>query len=159
MIYFYTCLFGYFCQKFSLKVLLSICLLFCHFQPGVAFKKNEVFSKYWHEIVRNKATCFLGIRSLVFLNFGMILETHVKLCVTDGVFFWKIGKWGNGPKLEEYKVFWIYWKICPLICYKFVLTWKFTLFANAPVQILYLRKICFLRYGPKLSDPIKLQDF
>ena len=159
MIYFYTCLFGYFCQKFSLKVLLSICLLFCHFQPGVAFKKNEVFSKYWHEIVRNKATCFLGIRSLVFLNFGMILETHVKLCVTDGFFFWKIGKWGNGPKLEEYKVFWIYWKICPLICYKFVLTWKFTLFANAPVQILYLRKICFLRYGPKLSDPIKLQDF
>ena len=26
-------------KKFSLRVLLSICLIFCQFQPGVAYKK------------------------------------------------------------------------------------------------------------------------
>ena len=29
--------FGYVCQKFSLKVLLSFCLIFCQFQLGVAY--------------------------------------------------------------------------------------------------------------------------
>ena len=27
-------------QKFSLNALLSICLTFCHFEPGVAFKSG-----------------------------------------------------------------------------------------------------------------------
>ena len=157
MIYFYTCLFGYFCQKFSLKVLLSICLLFCHFQPGVALKKNEVFSKYWHEIVQSHM--FSRNQIISFPKFWHDSRNPCEVVRDRPGFFWKIGKWGNRPKLKEYKVFWIYWKICPLICYKFVLTWKFTLFANAPAQILYLRKICFLRYGPNFSDPIKLQDF
>ena len=35
--------------KFNLKVLLSICLIFCRFQPGVAYKKiaykTSVYSK------------------------------------------------------------------------------------------------------------------
>ena len=42
---------------------------------------------------------------LFFLNFGMVLETHMKLCVTEPDFpekcFWppKLGKWTkNGPK-------------------------------------------------------------
>ena len=26
------------CQKFNLRVLLSFCLFFCQFQPGVAYK-------------------------------------------------------------------------------------------------------------------------
>ena len=30
--------FGHTCQKFSLRVLLSFCLIFCQFQPGVAYK-------------------------------------------------------------------------------------------------------------------------
>ena len=30
--------FGNVCQKFSLRVLLSFCLNFCQFQPGVAYK-------------------------------------------------------------------------------------------------------------------------
>ena len=31
-------LFGHLCQKFSLMVLLSFCLIFCKFQPSVAYK-------------------------------------------------------------------------------------------------------------------------
>ena len=50
--------------------------------------------------------CFLGIVSLFFfLNFGMVLESHVKLCMTEpdflGNFFLlpKLGKWAqNEPK-------------------------------------------------------------
>ena len=30
--------FGHVCQKFSLRVLLSFCLIFCQFQPGVAYE-------------------------------------------------------------------------------------------------------------------------
>ena len=48
---------------------------------------------------------FLGIFSLVFLNFGMLLETHLKLCVTELDFMEetfllpKMGKWNkNGQK-------------------------------------------------------------
>ena len=42
---------GHICQKFSLRVLLSSCLIFCQFQPGIAYKsvayKNSVqFSSY-----------------------------------------------------------------------------------------------------------------
>ena len=38
---------GHICQKFCLRVLLSFCLIFCQFQPGVpyksvAYKKNRV---------------------------------------------------------------------------------------------------------------------
>ena len=41
--------FGHVCQKFSLSVLLSFCLIFCQFQPGggyksVAYKKKRVSS-------------------------------------------------------------------------------------------------------------------
>ena len=50
---------------------------------------------------------FLGILSLVFLNFGMVLETHVKLCMTEPDLLEKsflppkLGKWTkNGPKTE-----------------------------------------------------------
>ena len=30
---------------------------------------------------------FLGIGSLFFIHFGMVLETHMKLCVTEPGFF------------------------------------------------------------------------
>ena len=123
-------------------------LIILPFSAWCCFKKNEVFSKYWHEIVQSHM--FSRNQIISFPKFWHDFRNPCEVVCDRPGFFWKIGKWGNGPKLEEYKVFWIYWKICPLICYKFVLTWKFTLFANASVQILYLRKICFLRYGPKL---------
>ena len=40
-------LFGHFCQKFSIRVLLRFCLIFCQFHPNVAHKsvayKNSVY--------------------------------------------------------------------------------------------------------------------
>ena len=52
---------------------------------------------------------FLGVVSLVFFNFGMVQETHIKLCVTEQdflekVFFpKKIGKMGQ--KLAKNRFF------------------------------------------------------
>ena len=65
------------CQKFSLRVLLSICLIFCQFQPSVTYKKvtykracnfkgrngfyfreldKEEFKKEIHKLNTNKAS-------------------------------------------------------------------------------------------------------
>ena len=35
-------------EKFSLRVLLSICLIFCQFQPGVAYKSVAYKNMYIH---------------------------------------------------------------------------------------------------------------
>ena len=72
----------------------------------------------------------------------MMLETHMKLCMTEPDFVEKficpqISK--NGPKTG-----FLEFKIWSLI---------FAEFVNA--QIPYLGKL-FLRYGPKCSHPIKL---
>ena len=37
---------GHVCQKFSLRVLLSFCLIFCQFQPGIAYKSVAYKKKY-----------------------------------------------------------------------------------------------------------------
>ena len=75
-----------------------------------------------------------------FLNYDMVLGTHMKLCVTAG-FSWKkillqkLGKWTkNGSKTR-------FSENCVL--------------AQSP----YSRKFWFLRYEPKCSQPIRLQDF
>ena len=92
----------------------------------------------------------LGIGSLVFFNFSMVLEAYVLLCMTAG-FFKKISlsqKWENGPKvLLENLVIIFFWnwsvKKVHIICCSYYL----------------LGKIKFLRYGPKCLGPIRLQDF
>ena len=69
--------------------------------------------------------CFLGTVSLVFLDFGMMLETHIKLCMTEPEFAEKkcfapkIGKMVQ--KWAQNRVFWIYWKLLSLVCTEFVL--------------------------------------
>ena len=55
-----------------------------------------------------------------FLNFGMVLETRMKLCVAEPdfleIFFAQmLGKWAKS------RVFLIYWKIWSLIFTEFVL--------------------------------------
>ena len=53
----------------------------------------------------------LDLYHYLFLNFGMVLETHMKLCVTELDFpgkFFLPQKWG---KWAKNRVFWIYWKI------------------------------------------------
>ena len=48
------------CQKFSLMVLLSICLIFCQFQPNVAYK-SIVYKKACNEVYCRKASLMLKI--------------------------------------------------------------------------------------------------
>ena len=49
--------FGHACQKVSLRALLSFCLFFCKFQPGVAYKsvayKKSVYLVFLNQICYN----------------------------------------------------------------------------------------------------------
>ena len=105
---------------------------------------------------------FLGIGSLFFSETQHVLRAHVLLCMTEPDYLKKIfmpKKWGkyakNGQKigfsnlLENLVInfFWI-WSIMKVYTVCCILA-----------QIPYLGKIWFLRYGPKCSWPIRLQDF
>ena len=91
-----------------------------------------------------------------------MLEMHIKLCMTELDFLEKnflpkkVGKWvKNGPKqgfLNILKNFVInfYW-ICSIM--------NIYIICCAPAQISCLGKFWFLKYGPKCSQPIRLQDF
>ena len=68
----------------------------------------------------------LGIflESLVFLNFGMVLESYTKLSLTELDFLEKFfcpKHWEDGQKMGQNRVFWIFWKIWSLIFTEFVL--------------------------------------
>ena len=106
---------------------------------------------------------FLELYHYFFLNFCVVLETNMKLCVTEPDFLektflpLKLGKWTkNGPKivcffdLLKNLVINFYW-ICFIM--------KTYIVICVPVQIPYLGKILFLRYGPKCSQPMRFQDF
>ena len=102
---------------------------------------------------------FLGIGSLVFSKTQHSVRGPC-LVVRDRADFLKIlflpQKWG---KWAKNKVFWIYWKIWSLIFF-----WIWSIKKHYKIfcilaQIPYLGKICFLRYGPKCSRPIRLQYF
>ena len=107
--------------------------------------------------------CFPGTVSLIFSEFwhGARIPSEV---VRDrdgfsGKIFLpsKLGKWSqSGPKtgcffylLENLIInfYWI-WSVMKMYIICFV-----------PEQISYLGKFLFLRYGPKCSQPIRLQDF
>ena len=97
--------------------------------------------------------CFLGIVSLP----NMVLETHLKLCATAGfsrnVFAPKIRKMGQKQglwNLLKNFVITFFW-ICSIM--------KIYIISCVPAQIPYLEKYWFLRYRPKCSQPIRLQDF
>ena len=108
------------------------------------------------------ATClgvFLDMDHLFSQNFVMVLETLIKLCVTELNFSWKNffcpKIWGNGPQTGFFNLnknlddnfHWIcsIMKICIICC--------------VAAQILYLGKILFQNYRLTCSQPIRLQDF
>ena len=92
----------------------------------------------------------------------MVLVNYMKLCMTarfsvKKIFWPKNLENGpkNGPKQGSLNLFKnlvinFYW-ICSVI--------KIFIVCCVPAQILYLGKYLFLRYGPKSSQPIRLQDF
>ena len=104
-------------------------------RTGRIYKKLSILHQLYHQF---------------FLNFDMVLETNIKLCVKERDFpeetflLPKLRKWTKNS-------FWIYWK---------------NLFYNenyiiccVPAHIPYLGKFLFLRYGPKWYQPIRLLDF
>ena len=116
------------------------------------------FSLSFHLSVRpffSLSRCFLGIVLLIFLNFGMVLESHVKLCVTAGfsrkIFF--------APKMGQNQGF---FNLLENLVINFYWIWsimKIYILCCVPAQIPFLGKFLFLRYGPKCSQPIRLQDY
>ena len=104
--------------------------------------------------------CFLELDLYFFLNFGVVLETEMTLCMTEPIFFIKTlfcPNWENGSKLGQNRVnllkkivFNFYWN-----CY----VRKIYVICCVPIHDLRLVKILFLRQGPKCFLPIRLQYF
>ena len=99
---------------------------------------------------------FLGLGHQVSVNFGMVLENLIKLCVLG--FLGKLfcpQKLGNGPKSGPKQFFFTLNKNRSLICS----IMKIYHICCVSVQIFYLGKMLFMRYRPKYSQPFRLQDF
>ena len=108
---------------------------------------------------------FLRIVSLVFSKFWYGARNPYEVVWICASQIWilqkkflpqKLRKWTkNGPELSFFNVLKnliinFYW-ICSLM--------KIYITFCVPTQISYLGKFLFLRYGPKYSQPIQLQDF
>ena len=100
--------------------------------------------------------CFLGIVSLVFYKFWYGAWDPYKVV-------WDIPRhpqhFENGPKMGQKQGFFnllrnlvikFYWTICIM---------KIYIICCVPAQIPHLGKFLCLRYGPKCSQPISVQDF
>ena len=89
----------------------------------------------------------------------MVLETHMKLRVTESASFLKRmpQKWKSGPKTGFSEFSENYLKIFVV---RFWSTREVYIISYIPAQIhKYLRKIWFLSHRPKCSWPTRLQDF
>ena len=63
-----------------------------------------------------------------------------------------------GPEWPEARVFKVFPKIFALHFSEFGVKWKFISLIFLPAKILCLRKLWYLSYGPKYSQPIRSQD-
>ena len=91
------------------------------------------------------------------LNFGMVIETNIKLCVTAR-FSWKLffaskmRKWTKNVHKQSFlnlleKLFINFYWICSIM--------KVYIICSVSAQISYLGKSWFLRYGRQCSQSIK----
>ena len=86
----------------------------------------------------------------------MVIENHVKLCVTKPDFSKKFSLPRKSTKMS------FFFHISENFVISFGWKWskmKDHIVINFLAQITYLPKFWFLRYGPKSSQPIRLQDF
>ena len=105
---------------------------------------------------------FLELHYLFFLNFGIVQQSHVKLCMTELVFpvkFFFPKNWENGPKKGQKQGFFNWLENLAINFYWIWSVIKIYIMCCVPALIEYLRKFLFLRYGPKCSQPSRLQDF
>ena len=131
----------------SCKVILQACMFTFLDPPDVAGRVvwNRVCLSFCPSILLSR--CFLGIISSVFYKFW-----HEP----DFPEFFFPQNWENGPKTG---FFWIYWKVLSVIFYWICSIMKIYIICCVLVQVSYLGKFWFLRYGPKCAQPIRLQDF
>ena len=92
-----------------------------------------------------------------------MIETHIKLRVWQSRIFQKKmfchKNWENGPKMGQKQGFLDILKNFVVNFYWICSIMKIYIIYCVPAQIPYLGKFWFLRYGPKWSQPIRLQDF
>ena len=117
------------------------CQYFCRFLSIL----RSVLVFYWN--------CILNF----FFNFGIVVETYIKLCVTEPDFSEKKicpQNWENRPKKfdssNRFCFFYFSEKIGPVM--------KIHINCCVPSQTPYLRRVLFLRYESKCSQPIIFQD-
>ena len=93
----------------------------------------------------------------------MVLGAHVLLCMTKPDFLKKmflLQKWRKLAKnWQKVGLFKIYWKIQSLIFFWIWPIMKVYIICCVVTQIPYFGKIWFLRYGPKFSWSIRLQEY
>ena len=65
----------------------------------------------------------------------------------------------NGPKMDQKEGFLNLLKKFVINFYRISAKMKIHIICYAPAQIPYLGRFWFLRYGPKCSQPIRLQEF
>ena len=105
---------------------------------------------------------FLELCYLFFLNFGIVLQSYVKLFVTELVFpgkFFFPKNWENGPKTGQKQGFFNWLENLAINFYWIWSVIKIYIICCVPALIKHLGKFLFLRYEPKCSQPIRLQDF
>ena len=128
------------------RVCLSFCLSVC---PSVCpFVLLSVQACSWN--------CIISF----FLNFGMVvLETHIKLYVTEPDFLEKIccpKNQENEPKMGQKQVFLNLFKHFLINFYWICAIMKIYIISCVSAEIPYLGKFWFLRYRPNFSKPIRL---
>ena len=97
-----------------------------------------------------------------FLNFDLVLQTHIKLCVTEpDIPEKKIcpKNWENGSKKGQKQCFLNLLKKIVNHFYWIRSMMKIPIIGCVPAQIPYLGINLFLKYRPKYSQPIRFQDF
>ena len=101
--------------------------------------------------------CFLRMVSLIFSKFWHGARIPIEV-VRDR--FFCLQNWENGPKVGQKQVVFFY--LLENLILNFYWIWSIMnmyIIYFVPEQIPYLGKFLFLRYGPKCSQPIRLQDF
>ena len=101
---------------------------------------------------------FLGVVSLVFLKILAWCQKHYEV-VPDSLIFWKIFFVPKIGKMSQKQGFLNLLKNMVINFYWICFIMKIYIICCVPGQIPYLEKFLFLKYGPKCSQPIRLQDF
>ena len=80
------------CQKFSLKVFLSICLIFCQFQPGGAYKSAAFLKQACSEAYCRKSSLMLRVSQNTSIQIKLFLLPLKKIVEKQLIIAYPRGK-------------------------------------------------------------------